>query len=359
MANRFFTGTNPDFGSRTRYSIFRFIVLFCAAVFIIRLGHLQLVKGSSYRLESETQAIKKDYVEPFRGNMFDRNGYLLVHNEPSFTVRITPYSFDTSRILLLSSIIGLDTTTIKSKIKATKTSIFEPVKILRDVDYQMVSTLSEYEDLLPGVDVAIESKRLYNFNGNMAHTLGYTREISQTQLDRKKYYRQGDIIGQTGLEQSYEDFLRGNVGIKYVAVNRHGQKVSSFENGKSDIPVENGFDLLLSIDHELQEKAEELLDKKRGAVVVIDPKNGEVLAIVSKPDYDPRAFSGKIPAQLYKSIESNPGVPLLNRSVMSAYPPGSTWKMLVALASLQEGLITDKTTYVCSEIGRASCRERV
>ncbi len=340
---------NPDFGSPVRAKTFKYIVVAIAAIFIVRLGYLQIIKGAIYKASSQTQAIKQDVVEPFRGNLYDRNGLLLVHNEPSFTIRITPSDFHKDRLPLLASILQIDESEIVRILEKNKRfSRFEQIRIARDVDLKTVSLIEENSDLLPGVDVSIDSKRLYEFSCNMAHFIGYTREISQPQLEIKKYYRQGDVIGQSGLEASYEDFLRGTKGINYIAVNRSGKKIESFNKGMNDQPVSNGFDLYLSIDKNLQERAEELLTGKRGAAVAIDPQNGEVLCIASKPDYDPRSFSGKVPAEIYNKLRDDPGVPLLNRSIQSQYPPGSTWKMLIALACLNEGLINENTTLQCS-----------
>jgi penicillin-binding protein 2 len=349
------SGMNPDFGSKIRGRILQVLVLIFALLFIGRLGYLQILKGSDYRTESEAQALKKKYVEPFRGNMFDTEGNLLVHNLPSFAVQITKNSFNFERLPLLSSILKMDTTEILRRLEKNMYSIFEPTKIARDVRFDIIALLEEYNDMLPGVDVAVESKRLYNFEGNMSHILGYTREISQRQLEERSYYKQGDVIGQNGLERSYEEFLRGKMGVQYIAVNRRGEKIASFDKGKSDLNVTNGFDLILTIDRDLQLEGEKLLEGKQGAIVAIDPDNGEILALVSKPDYDLRYFSGRIPPQIYRDLMNDKGKPFQNRAINSRYPPGSTWKMLVALAGMQEKLITPTSTIYCSgsfEMGR-------
>lgn len=347
MKHPFFT--NPDFASVTRQKIFKYLIIFVAAIFIARLGYLQIIRGSSYRVESEAQAIKEYVVEPFRGNMYDRYGELLVHNEPSFTVSITTNDFHKDRLPLLASILKVDTTDILKILERNKYfSPFQAVKVARDIDFSTLSLLEEYSDLLKGVDVIIESKRLYNFSCNMAHLLGYTREVSLAQMDKMKYFKPGDVIGQTGIEGSYDNFLRGQKGIKYVAVTRNGEKIPGFNSGLSDIQVSNGFDMHLSIDKKLQEKGEEILKDRPGAIVAIDPSNGEVLALVSKPDYDPRKFSGKVPKEIYDALNDDPNHPLYNRALQSSYPPGSTWKMLVALACLSEGVITESTTLPCS-----------
>jgi penicillin-binding protein 2 len=340
--------SNPEFASKSRKRIFVALILLIGTIFVVRLAFLQIIKGGSYRSESRVQAIKEDVVEPFRGNMYDRNGILMVHNEPSFTVTLTVNDFHRERLPLLASILKMDTTEIIRIIKKHKhSSIFQGIKIARDIDFNTVSLLEEYNDLLPGVDVIVESKRLYNFDCNMSHLLGYTREVTRRQLDQMSYLRLGDLIGQSGVEQSYDVFLRGQKGVNFVAISRNGEKIARYNSGLNDIPVRNGFDITLSIDKKLQETAEDLLKNRRGAAVAIDPNNGEVLCLVSKPDYDPRKFSGRVPAQIYNKLRDDPGKPLYNRAIQSMYPPGSTWKMFVALAALQDGLINENTTFYC------------
>ncbi|MFP4527113.1 MAG: penicillin-binding protein 2 [Candidatus Kapaibacterium sp.] len=349
MAKNNYIGDNPYFGAASRRNVFKAAALIIGLVFIGRLAFLQLIEGGEYRLVSDDQAIKRIRVEPYRGNMFDRNGELIVHNEPSFSVVITPNEFRRESFPLLTTILDIDTSEIDKILKIYRYySSFEPIKIYHDASIEQVSLLEEYNDYLPGIDVYVDSKRLYEFDCNMAHMLGYTREISQRQLEFMPYYRPGDIIGQTGLEREYEKFLRGVTGIKYVAVNKFGKKISSFDNGKRDVAAINGFDLSLTIDIRLQEFAEKLLGERRGALVALDPNNGEILAMVSKPDYNPRDFSGKVPAKIYNALRDDPGKPLLDRTIMAAYAPGSTWKMLIGLAGLNEDIINANSTYYCN-----------
>lgn len=342
-------GNSNEFGNIERYKVFRGIVIFIALVFVAKLAQLQLIEGSGYRAGSEAQAIKAVRKEPFRGNMFDRHGKLILHNEPSFSVNILPTYFMKESIPLLASILNVDTTFIQQTIKSYQGfSPFIPIKILRDVDFNIIAGIEELADFLPGVSISVDSKRLYDFDGNMAHLLGYTREISKEDIKKMSYYQPGDIIGKNGLEKEYEAFLRGREGIEYVAVNKFGQQVPSFiTSGKSQIPSNNGFDLNLAIDKDLQLLAEKALEGKRGAVVAIDPRNGEVLIYAVKPDYDPREFSGRISPQYYRSVADDESNPLLNRGVSAAYPPGSSWKMLVAIAALNEGIISEKSNFTC------------
>ncbi len=347
---RTYIGGEEQFGSPQRRLIFLSVVFGILALYILRLGYLQIIQGNVYRLRAETQAIKQITIEPFRGNIFDRNGAMLVHNSPSFSITITPNEFDMAEAPLLGEILGMDTAAIRSEYdRAMQFSRVKPNKIYRDASFEIIAALEENHEYLPGVDIVVESKRLFDFQGNMSHTIGYTREISEKQLAKEgDYYQPGDIIGYAGLEKTYEPFLRGTKGTQYVAVTSTGQKVESFRQGVNDLTSEEGFDLNLAVDKGLQELAEKLLTGKRGAVVAIDPNNGEVLAFVSKPDFDLREFSGRTAGNLYAKLLKDEGNPLFNRATQTIYPPGSTWKMLMAAAALQEGIITPSTVYNCT-----------
>jgi len=343
---------NISFGGNLRLNIFRVLILIFALVYIGRLAHLQIVKGSIYRLESQAQAVKEEIVEPFRGNIYDRNGKLIVHNEPSYTVAITisGFSKDTASQILLASLLDIDTSEINKQLKKyAKESRYKPIKMFKDVGIEKAALVEEYSDMLIDVQIVVESKRLYHDNITMSHSLGYARQISENELEqlKKDGYRPGDLIGKTGIEKYYENYLKGVKGIKYVAVNPLGKKISSFNGGQDDKLVSNGYDLYLTIDRRLQETAESLLADKRGAVVAIDPRDGGILAIASKPDFNLLDFAGKVSPEVYNRLSNDPGKPLYSRATMSAYPPGSTWKMLVGLAGLQEGKINTNSTLSC------------
>lgn len=350
MSVRVSYGDNPDFANINRFRALRVIVILVVLVFMGRLAQLQLIKGSEFQETSQAQAIKKVRIEAFRGNIFDVNKKLIVHNEPSFSLTITPYEFRKEALPLLASLLEVDTSDISKILKRYKDagfSPFVPIKLYRDVSFNIVSLIEEYNDFLPGVELAIDFKRLYDFDGNSAHLLGYTKEISPYELVKNPDYTSGDIIGKSGLEKEYEVLLRGTPGNEFVAVNKFGKKVSSFDNGKRDVNANSGFDLHLSINLDLQLKAEKLLEGKRGSVVAIDPNTGEIIVFVCKPDYDPRKFSGRVPKPYYDSLANDESKPLLHRTVSSAYPPGSAWKMLVAIAGLREGKISASSTFTC------------
>lgn len=351
-----------SFGSASRQRIFVWIVFVIAGLYTTRLAYMQIIQGSDFRLKAEAQAIKQVKIEPFRGNMIDRNGRFLVRNAPGFSVTVTPYEFTSASARNLARILGVDTTTLMSEVAtAARYNKFAATKLQsgRDVDFAVISAIEEQRDSLPGVDVIIDPKRLYAFDGNASHLLGYTREVSTQQLAQfGDLYSMGDITGQTGIERAYEAFIRGQKGYSFVAVNKTGQRVSAFNDGKSDVRALEGDDLYLGLDGGLQELAEKLLDGKLGGVVALDPSNGEILAYASKPDFDLRQFTGKALRKYFNQLYTDPAKPLYNRVSMPIYPPGSTWKMLMALAGLQEGVITKTSTFYCSgafHYGNRSC----
>lgn len=339
-----------NIGGKDRILVLRVIVLAVLTIYVGRLAYLQIIQGNVYRLKAETQAIKEVTVDPFRGNIFDRNGERMVHNSPSFSISITPNEFDDSSIPLLASILQLKQDEIKQFVEdSKKISRVKPNKIYRDADWSIISLIEENHEFLPGVDISVESKRLYTIQGNMSHILGYSREINKRQIQTMgDYYAPGDIVGYAGLEKTYENFLRGTKGVQFVAVNSTGQKVSSFQEGKNDIQAEEGFDLRLGIDKPLQELSEKLLKGKRGGIVALDPNTGEIMALVSMPDYDIREFSGRTKSNLFSKLLKDEGKPLFNRATQTIYPPGSTWKMLMGIAALKEGIITPEKTIYCS-----------
>jgi penicillin-binding protein 2 len=340
--------SDREFGSNTRRNVLLAMAGMLFVIFIGRLVQLQLVEGSQYRSKSEAQGIKQIPVEPVRGAMFDRNGKVVVANVPSFAVYVTPKKLTADVKLRLARILGTDTNKINEQIKAYKVNDFSPVRIWRDVDRQAWAYLNELHSDLPGVDIMEESKRMYPPDMHASHLLGYTREINEDQLTRLgDYYIPGDVVGQSGVEEKFEAFLRGKKGYEFVAVNNRGQRVGRFNDGKTDVVPGNGFDLYLGLDAGLQQYAEQLLQGKRGAVVAIDPSNGEILAMASAPDYDPRIFSGSSNREEMNKVYRDPANPLFNRASQTNYPPGSTWKMLMGIAGLMEGIITPKSVISC------------
>lgn len=337
-----------SFGSLVRKRAFLGAMLLILLAFTARLVQLQLIEGPEYRTRSEAQGIKQIVREPIRGAIYDRYGHPIVANIPSYTVLVTPNKLTPESKVMLARILATDTATINDKIKQYKTNDYSPVRIWRDVDRQAWARLNELHVELVGVDIVEESKRAYAGDMRASHILGYTKEITGEEIGRLgDYYSPGDVVGKSGIEKAFEDHLRGEKGYEFVAVNNRGQRVNSFNDGKNDRLSSNGFDLYLGLDGGLQQYAEQLLKPFHGAVVALDPNNGEILAMASAPDYDPTLFSGVTTKEAYQKVANDPAKPLLNRATQAVYPPGSTWKMLMAIAGLKEGIIKPNTTISC------------
>jgi len=330
------------------------IYAFCLIVFfayVTRLAYLQLFTADESMKESDKNSVKTITITPPRGLMYDRNGKVLVDNKPSYSVTITPSQFDKNNLNEIATLLEIPPDDLLNNLKNIKgTNRFNPAKIKRDVEFKVISYLAENKDRLAGVDYQIEATRYYPNNFRAAHSFGYASEISPKQLDKQigDYYKQGDVVGSNGLEANYENYLRGVKGYKFITVDVKGREIGGLNEGKNDIPPINGSDLLLGMDKELQEYAEKLMKGKRGAVIAVDPRNGEILCFVSMPDFDISAFAGKTDSKIFSALLNDPEKPLFNRVTQTKYPPGSTWKMMMSLAAMEAGIITPTSTVVCS-----------
>ncbi len=346
----------PDASHRTSQFYLLVGILF---VFLLgRLVQLQFLYQDVYGKKSEENSIRPIAHDPIRGYLYDRNGVLLVDNRPSYTVTITPAEFRNSAIPFLSQILGVDSEYIQERVERGRMyNRFAPCKVKRDIDFPTLSAIEENRDKLPGVDYQIESKRYYPTKAKAAHLFGYAREISDQQLAAKgDEYRLGDVIGATGLEAAYEEYLRGHKGYEFITVNAKGQMLGAYNEGKSDIPAREGNELYLAIDCGVQALAESLLADKRGAVVAIDPDDGGVIALASKPDFDLTAFGGVTPPDLWNDLNTDSSKPLFNRATMTRYPPGSTFKMVLAAAALTEGVVDPAARITCTGAYRYGTR---
>jgi penicillin-binding protein 2 len=339
-----------EFGSAERRLVIRIVLIAGFTVLLGRLFQLQYINAELYGKEAEENSIRNVPKVAIRGYVYDRKGSLLVDNRPSYTVMLTPVDFDKRQLPLLSSILSMTDATVLEKInRGRKYNAFIPTRIKRDISFQELSMLEEHKDKLYGVEIQMESKRSYPTGARGSHLFGYAKEISDAQLERQKLdYQPGDIIGSTGIEAKYEQFLRGTKGFEFISQNAKGQIIGTFDNGKHDIPPVDGLDLHLAIDGDVQAMAESLLADKRGAVVAIDPRNGGIIALVSKPDYDLSLLSGTTPTDVWRALNSDEGIPLYNRATLTRYPPGSTFKMLLALTALDKKVIDEKWSVTCT-----------
>ncbi|HHV62806.1 MAG TPA: penicillin-binding protein 2 [Firmicutes bacterium] len=343
-----------------RYKVFGTIVTIIFILLAARLWQLQIIKGDSYAALAEGNRVRLIRVMAPRGRFLDRNGVPLVASRMAFSVSIVPQATpDIADVAgKLARILGIDEKMIYDKINAPGRRPFEPVRLQTNVDPRTVIEIEEHRLDLPGVMIEEIPVRDY-INGEFAaHLFGYIGEIDMGEL--KKYqdrgYRPGDIVGKTGLEKMYEEFLHGEDGGEQVEVNSIGRPIRVL-GSKDPIP---GDDIVLTIDANVQAAAEralseelELLSKSRktknaraGAVIAIDPRNGEILAMVSKPGYDPNYFVGGITPERWREL-NNPLNPLTNRVINATYPPGSTFKVITAIAALEGKKVTPDEEFVC------------
>lgn len=342
----------PEIASPFRYKIFFIGLLIAFGILIGRLFQLQFLQGQHFQDISIAQAIRASTITPPRGMICDRNAVPIVLNELAFTIAVYPALFPDSLLPTVATLTKLPIDPLRKKIRYyRKIAPYSPIKILYDAPYQLVSFFEEHAEHFPGLTILEEMKRSYPLREKLhaSHIVGYIREINQSQLQQfaEGTYQEGDFIGYEGIEREYENFLRGEKGVEYLAVNALGQTIAHFNDRKNDIPPRQGFDILLTIDLRLQAVAESLLTNRQGALVAMDPRTGEILALASAPDFDPALLSGRIDPDVYQSLIHDSSRPLLNRTTYGLYPPGSVWKLLIALAALQEGSIRPEFTIFC------------
>lgn len=339
---------NNQYGNSVKISVrvLQLLILVTGFLLLGRIFYLQILSFDLYNPLSQRNALQQKVVNPARGLIYDRYQNLLVDNVPIYTITVTPNQFDTTKLTLLS---GLSSTPIEelreSYTKARAYSWHRPSRIMTEVNFEVFTKIEENLWQLPGIGHSIESKRNYAYkNIRGSHLYGYLNEVSEKQYRETVNYRLGDKAGKTGLEYVYEDYLRGTPGVSYIQVNALGQPLGSYNNGSLDIAPIRGADLITSIDADLQNLAEELFKNKAGAVVVMNPNNGEVLSLLSAPDFDLDFLAGKIEPEYWQAVNFDTLRPLFNRVVSSIQPPGSTFKPLMGLMALELGLITPEET---------------
>ena len=338
-----------NFASISRKSFIYGFIILLFAVLSFKLFQMQILNQQAYEEKSADNSIKAIEQTPFRGVFYDRNLKIMVDNIPAYTLRITPADYDPKLNSLIDKMINADSGFVGSILKKNKIySKYIPLKIKRGISFETVSWVEENQENLPGVDYIVEMQRGYPFGIKGSHSFGYTKEISPNQLNKEKdYYIPGDYVGHNGLEKQYEKELRGEKGFNYVLVNSKRKEIGKYKDGTQDKISIKGKDLVLSYDADVQKVAEEQMIGKRGAIVAIEPKTGEVLALVSAPDYDLNQFSYVTSKEFLRDLYNNPDKPSFNRATMSLKPPGSTFKMLAAIAALDMGIITPTTTIYC------------
>lgn len=329
-----------------KYKWCNLVLVITMTVLIIRLWDLQIMRGPEMRQLSERNRIRVKKIVASRGIIYDRTGKIIADTRPSFNVYIVPEDIrDFSETVDgLAALLACNREEIVEKLKAASgmPSSF-PVKIKSDIPMDEVAKIEAHRVYTPGVSIQIEPKRDYLYGASFAHVIGYVSEVNEKELKTHKNYSPGDYIGKYGLEKTYEQYLRGIDGEKRVEVDAVGREVRTLDVIEP-IP---GHSLYLNIDLELQLIADKALENKRGGAVALDPKTGGVVVLASRPGFDPNKFTSGISRDEWKSIIADKAHPLQNKVIQAGYPPGSTFKILMALAALEMGVINEHTVFEC------------
>lgn len=331
-----------------RKYIIRGAVVLIAVVFIIKLFSIQVL-STDYRNKAESNIVEKEIRYPFRGLVYDRNGKLIVFNAPVYDLEVIPKEVDLTDTLAFCELFEITKEDFVEKLqKAKQYSYVKPSVFIKQISNKTFATVQDYLINYPGFRIQARTNRAYTHR-SLANALGYIGEISKYQLERDSvnYYRQGDYIGISGIESMYEEQLRGKRGVKYKMVNVRGVEKGSFKDGALDTLSIPGENLQSTVDIDLQEYAETLMMGKRGSVVALEPKTGEVLTFVTAPSYDPNMLSGREYSKNFSTLLGDTAKPLYNRPLMGAFMPGSIFKTVQALIGLQEGVITPQTRFYC------------
>lgn len=330
------------------------IAIMVVFVYIMRLFYLQIV-NDDYKRNADSNAFLKRTIYPARGNMYDRNGNLMVYNQPTYDVQFVPKEIE-----------NLDTMDLCRTLNITKENFIERMERIRNrklnpgysyyTHQQLITQLNPEEAgslqeklfKFPGFYIQRRTIRQYTYDC-AAHVLGDIGEISAAELERDTtgYYVSGDYVGKLGVERSYEEDLRGVKGVEVLLRDARGRIQGKYMNGIYDVAPVPGHNLTLGIDIELQKLGEQLMRGKMGSIVAIEPSTGEILCLVSSPSYDPSMMIGRERGKNHMILERDPTKPLFNRAIMAAYPPGSTFKPAQGLIFLQEGITTPETMFPC------------
>jgi penicillin-binding protein 2 len=329
-----------------RYIIGAIFVLFCI-LYIGRLFYIQVI-DEQYKLSALNNSRRLVTIYPARGLIYDRNGKLLVYNEAAYDLKVIPGQikpFDTTAFIDIIDISKEDF--YKNLDLAKRYSYYRPSVFLKQISAETYSMLQEVLHRFPGFFAEQRTLRKYPYS-SAANVLGYVGEVNTNILENNKYYEQGDYIGISGLEASYEKVLRGEKGGEYFLVDVRGRIKGRLSDGKYDKKAVVGTNIYTTLDIDLQNYGEKLMQNKIGSIVAIEPRTGEVLALVSSPTYDPNQLVGRGRSLKYTSLVLDSLNPLFNRALMAKYPPGSTFKPFNALIALQEGIISSSKTHTCN-----------
>ncbi len=323
-------------------------ILFVFTVLFFRLVYLQIIKGEEYRDLSKKNAVRLKSIQSSRGLIFDRNKKLLVDNRPSYNLKIVLEDAGEVQetVKKLAELINEPFQELMDYITQAETgSVYNPITLKNDITRDQLAIVEAHKFDLPGIHIDIAPTRYYIYKKTAAHLLGYMGQINSKELKTEKYpsVRSGDSIGRYGIEKQFETYLQGKRGGRQVVVDSSGRIIKILRT----IEPVAGFDLNLTLDLDLQQTAEKLLEDKSGAVVAIDPGNGDILVLASYPSFDQNDFIGGISQKKWEALIFDPGKPMINKAIQAEYPPASTYKIITALAAIEENHINMKTTAYC------------
>ncbi len=323
------------------------IILITGLIYVFKLLVLQVI-DPAYKVYATNNVLREVVQYPARGLIYDRNSKLLVYNKPAYDLLVTPRELETFDTLHLCNLLKIAKEDLEEAIKkAGEYSMYKPSIIVKQIPPEIYGVLQEKIYRFKGFHTHSRTLREYNYPV-ASHLLGYVGEVDKEDIEQDNYYNIGDYIGQSGIEKSYEKFLRGQKGIKKYLVDVHNRIQTSYLDGSEDVPAHLGSNLTSTIDIDLQIYAEELLNNKKGGIVALEPKTGEILTLVSAPSYHPGLLVGRVRGNNFSRLLSDTLKPLFNRALQAKYPPGSTFKVLNVLIGLQEEAITVNTYFSCA-----------
>ena len=333
---------------RQKIKIVIALLLAAISILLIRLGYLQIIRGAEFKQKSENNSVRFRKIKPLRGLIMDRNGVVIVDNRPSFDVLYIPSKVKGNELSVekLKDIYKSKSLDFSFDQDIPETANpYSPIKLEKNVNMEKVALIETNALNLPGIYIDVSPIRLYLDGEMLAPVIGYTGEISKEDLEKNSdEYAYGDVLGKHGLEKFFDSYVRGRRGAELVEVNVYGKEIKNL--GRID-PV-SGYNIVLTIDADLQKAAWQAFEGKPGAAVVVDTRNGSVLAMVSSPSFDPNLFNNGISYDQWDKLQNNPFAPLSNKAISGQYPPGSTYKLIVAAAALEEGIITSDTKVLCN-----------
>ncbi len=340
FSDNFSNGANrPEKLSTVKFAVVQYGILIMMLALSAGLWRLQVLGSANFKVLAEQNRIRKVPVLAARGKLFDRENRLVVDNYPSvscFLVREQNRNVDAD-LPLIARGLNLDLEELRATLRRYRAAPgYQPIPIKQDITADEEAFIEAHRNELPELETIDEERRLYPRDGFAAHLIGYVGEVSEQDLNNSHYaaYEPGAMVGKAGVEETYDELLRGQDGSRDVIVDSHGREVG-YLGIQHAIP---GQDLKLTIDIDLQRSAELGLGSANGAVVAMDPRNGEILALVSHPSYDPNAFAVRIHRADWNKLISDPGHPLMNKAIQDQLAPGSTFKIIMSAAGLEEGV---------------------